>query len=179
MQLAPRAVSSGTLRRVKWRLLVQRAVWSSDGAAFEAVLELALGPVLTGVGAGARVGAMATVAAAGLSAVTPSRGLAALSALGPQLAPRVSAGPQRLDQVGPETATRATVISGAGLVAMGTLAEARGAAGDGIGPPRKCARCAGSGDQGGENATYCIIETQPGSERNSPPGSAWRSANLL
>lgn len=93
---------------------------------------------------------MATVAAAGLSAVvpsrgpvglsvvSPSRGLAALSAFGPHLTSRLSAGPQRLDQVGLETETRATVTSGTGLLVVGTLAEARAVAGDDIGPPGKC-----------------------------------------
>lgn len=78
---------------------------------------------------------MATGAAAGVSAVTPlhdptalgvapSLGLVALSAFGLHLAPEVSAGPQRLVHVGPETETRGTLTSGAGLPAVGALAEA-------------------------------------------------------
>lgn len=118
------------------------------------MLGLAFGTVMTRLGAdaGAGTGAMATGAAAGVSAITPLRdptalsgvapslGPAALSAFGLHLAPEVSAGPQRLVQVGPETETRATLTSGAGLPAVGALAEARATAGDGIGPPRKCPR---------------------------------------
>lgn len=144
-------MSSRTVCRMA--LWVHRSVGYAGGAFTEAALGLALRPVLTGLGAetGAGIGAMATGAAAGLSAVmplrapaalsavAPSRGLAALSALGPHLVPKVSAGPQPLDQVGLEAETRATVTSGAGLAAVGTLAEALAAAGVGI-RPRKCPR---------------------------------------
>lgn len=55
-----------------------------------------------------------------------------MSLCGTHLAPRVSAGPQQLDQVGLETDTWATVTSCAVLEVVGTLTEARAAAGDGI-----------------------------------------------
>lgn len=61
------------------------------------------------------------------SAVFPSRGLRALSAIWPRL---VSVGSQWLNQVGLETEMRAKVTSGVELAAMGTLAEARVAAGE-------------------------------------------------
>lgn len=151
---------------VDWRLWVQLAVRSAAGAIAAAVAGLAPGPVPTGLGAG--VGRGVTVVAAGLAAVPPSRGLAALSAFGPHLASSVSVGLQWLDQVGLETETRATVTSGAGLAAVGTLAETRAAAGDGIGPSRKCPPPRGSGRRDGKNAAYCIIETRAGSERATP-----------
>ena len=178
---------------VQRRLWVQCAVGSAAGAFTEAALGLALGPVLTGLGAGAGAGtgAMAAGAAADVSAVTPLRdaaalsevapslGLAALSAFGLHLAPKVSAGPQRLDQVGPETETRATVTSGAGLAAEDALAEARAVAGDGIGPSRKCPWPLAVVARVGKNAAYCIIEMPPGSERIAAPWSGSESANLL
>lgn len=168
--------------RVVWRLRVQLAVGSAGGAFPAAVTGLTPGPVLTGLGAG--VGRMVVVAVAGLAAVAPSGGpaalstvvpslgLAALSAFGPHLASRASAGLQRLDQVGVETETRVTVTSGAGGAAVGTLTETRAAAGDGIGPSRKCLPPKGSGRQAGKNAVYCIIETRAGSERRAAPGEA-------
>ena len=97
---------------VDWRLWVQLAVRSAAGAIAAAVAGLAPGPVPTELGAG--VGRGVTVVAAGLAAVPPSRGLAALSAFGPHLASSVSVGLQWLDQVGLETETRATVTSGGG-----------------------------------------------------------------
>lgn len=126
--------------------------------------------MLTRVGAGAGIGAMGSVATVGLAtgvllggpahlAVAPSQGLATLSVFGPHLAPRILEGPHRLDQVGLETDTRATVASCAELPAVGTLSEARASAGDGIGPPRKCAWLGGQPWQGlgRGNATHCII----------------------
>lgn len=142
---------------------------SAAGAIAAAVVGLAPGRVLTGLGAG--VGRGVTVAAAGLAAVAPSRGFAALSAFGPHLASRVSAGLQQLDQVGLETETRATVTSGAGLAAVGTLAEIRAVAGDGMRPPGKCSPPRGNGRRDGKNAAYCIIETRAGSGRRAAPGS--------
>lgn len=134
-----------------------------SGTRPEAALGLALGRVLTGLGAGAGAGAMATGAAADLSAVTPLReaaalsevspllGLAALSAFGLHMVPKVSAGPQRLDQVGPETETRATVTSGSGLA--GGSGRARRGARRGGGWHRAVEEVSvapGSGGQGGK-----------------------------
>lgn len=150
----PFALAAGYVLRymcVEWRLQLQRAVGSADGAFTETELGLALWQVMAGLGAGAGIGAMATGAATGLLIVTAlcdpavlavasSPALAALSTFGPHLVSKVSAGLQRLDQVGLETETRATVTSGARLAAAGTLAEARAAAGDGMGPQRKCPR---------------------------------------
>lgn len=111
----------------------------------EVTLPLASWPVLSGVGVGVGAALIAIVVASGLtarpsrgfsafSAVLPSWELRAHSAFGPRL---VSVGSQCLNQVGLETETRATVTSGLELVVMGTLAEARVATGDDIGPPRK------------------------------------------
>lgn len=134
------------------------------------MLGLALGTVVTRLGVDAVTGAMATGAAAGVSAISalrdptalsgvaPSLGLAALSAFGLHLAPKVSVGPQRLVQVGPETETRATLTSDVGLPGVGALAEARAAAGDGMGPQRKCPRppavVAGSGGGRGRSILH-------------------------
>lgn len=148
--------------------LRQRAVCPSHGAFTAVLLGLAQWLVLTGVGAGT-VGPTARAVAAGLSSVMPSWGpvalsaampswgLVALPAVGAHLAPRFS---QWLDQVGLETETRAMVNSEAGLAAVGTLAEARAAVGDGIEPLRKCPR-PGSAEAGWESAGCCIIETLP------------------
>lgn len=118
--------------------------------------------MLTRVGAGAGIRAMGSVVTAGLAAgalsggpahlaVAPSQGLATVSVFGPHLAPRILEGPHRLDQVGLETDMRATVASCAELPAVGTLSEARAAAGDDIGPPRQ--------GLGGGNSAHCIIES--------------------
>lgn len=104
---------------------------------------------------------MARVTAVGLAAaplsrgpavleVAPSQGLVTLSVCGSHLVPRVSAGPQRLDQVGLERDTRATVTSCAVLEVVGTLTEARARAGDGIKPLNKCAWPRSSRSKGGE-----------------------------
>lgn len=105
---------------------------------------------------------------AALPAVAPSRGLATFSTFGPHLASRLSAGQQRLDQVGVETDTQATVTSGAGVAAASVLGPRRGMASGRRGSVHRPR----AGDaRPGKNAAYCIVEMQEGSERRGAPGA--------
>lgn len=147
LELAAGHVSSETECQGTFLSSLHRRVLSRH----EAALGLSLGPVLTfGGGPRANFGAMAKVPASRLAAlalsrgptdlvVAPSQGLVTFSVFGPHLAPRVSEGLQRLDQVGLETDPRATVTSFVWLAVVGTLMEARAAVGDGIGLPKECA----------------------------------------
>ncbi|KAK2097896.1 hypothetical protein P7K49_023347 [Saguinus oedipus] len=122
--------------RAEQRPWAQRAAGSPCESFIEAELGLAPEPVHSGVGSGAGDGAMA-MAGAACFLVVPSRGLAAMSAFRPRLGAQgfsgaAAAGPQR---TGEGDAGHGDL--GAVLAVAGKLAEARAAAGEEIGPPRK------------------------------------------
>lgn len=100
-------------------------------------------------------------------------GLETLSVFGSHLAPRISEGRHRLDQVGLETDTRSTVTSYAGLAlssARPWLSEARAAAGDGIGPLARGPRGQRWQGLGGKRSLlHHREERRPASERSTGP----------